>query len=63
MMAELFPPSLVELVACAEREVRFREFVYPRRVATRKMTPEKAEKEIALMKAIVEELRRRQPGT
>ena len=58
-MADLFPPTIAELVACAEREVRFREFVYPRRVATRKMTPEKAEKEISLMKAIVEELKKR----
>jgi hypothetical protein len=55
-MADLFPPTIAELVACAEREVRFREFVYPRRVATRKMT---AEKEISLMKAIVEELKKR----
>jgi hypothetical protein len=58
-MADLFPPTIVELVACAEREVRFREFVYPRRIATKRMTPEKAEREIALMRAIVEELRRR----
>jgi uncharacterized membrane protein len=58
-MADLFPPTLDELVACAEREVRFREYVYPRRVAAKRMTQEKAEKEIALMLAIVEELRRR----
>jgi signal recognition particle subunit SEC65 len=58
-MAELFPPTLAELVAAAEREVRFREFVYPRRIAAHRMTAEKAEKEIALMKAIVEELKKR----
>jgi hypothetical protein len=58
-MAELFPPSLVEMVAAAEREVRLREYVYPRRVAQRRMTQDKAEKEIALMKAIVEELKLR----
>jgi len=58
-MADLFPPTLAELIAAAEREVRFREFVYPRQVATGKMTPEKAEKEISLMKAIVEELKKR----
>jgi hypothetical protein len=56
---DLFPPTIAELVACAEREVRFREYVYPRRVAAGRMTQEKAEKEIALMLAIVEELRRR----
>jgi hypothetical protein len=58
-MPELFPPNLDDLVACAEREVRFREYVYPRRIAAKKMTPDKAEKEIALMRAIVDELKRR----
>jgi hypothetical protein len=56
---DLFPPTIDELVACAEREVRLREYVYPRRVAQRRMTQEKADKEIALMKAIVVELKRR----
>jgi signal recognition particle subunit SEC65 len=58
-VADLFPPAIGELVACAEREVRFREYVYPRRITAGRMTTEKAEREIALMKAIVEELRRR----
>jgi hypothetical protein len=58
-MAELFPPQLDDLIAAAEREVRFREYVYPRRIAQKRMTPEKAEREIALMRAIVEELKRR----
>jgi len=58
-MADLFPPTIAELIAAAEREVRFREYVYPRRIAQKRMTAEKAEREIALMKAIVEELKRR----
>lgn len=55
-MADLFPPTLAELVACAQREANLRAYVYPRRVALKRMTQEKAEKEIALMLAIVETL-------
>jgi hypothetical protein len=58
-MAELFPPTLADLILCAEREVKLRKFVYPRRIQQRRLTPERAEKEIALMQAIVDELKRR----
>jgi hypothetical protein len=49
--------SYGDQLACAEREVRFRERVYPRLVQQEKMTPIKAANEIAAMKAIVETLR------
>lgn len=49
--------SFDQLAAAAEREVRFRERVYARRVQDRKMTREKATAEIAMMKAIAEHLR------
>jgi hypothetical protein len=49
--------SFDQLAAAAEREVRFRERVYARRVQDRKMTREKATEEIAMMKAIAEHLR------
>lgn len=49
--------SFDQLAAAAEREIRFRERVYARRVQTRKMTRQKADEEIALMRAIAEHLR------
>ncbi|SFD72810.1 hypothetical protein SAMN05428997_14620 [Bosea sp. CRIB-10] len=55
MIAQRF--SFDQLAAAAEREVRFRERVYARRVQDRKMTREKAADEIAMMKAIAEHLR------
>lgn len=45
------------LAECAEREVKQRVRVYPRLVAERRMTQEMADREIAMMKAIVEILR------
>lgn len=51
-----------QLVAAAEREIRFRERVYARRVQTGKMTRQKADEEIALMKAIAEHLRAQGAG-
>lgn len=46
-----------QLAAAAEREVRFRERVYARRVQLKKMTRAKADEEIALMTAILDHLR------
>lgn len=63
-MSQLLPPTLDELIACAEREVRYREHVYPRRVAKRQMSPEKADRELEMMKAIASRLHalRERPG-
>ena len=55
-MSELFPPSLAEMIACIEREIRFRVQVYPRRVAEGKMRQAKAEREIETMRAILQRL-------
>ncbi len=41
---------------CAERELRMRKSAYPRWVSQNKMTQTKADREIALMAAIVETL-------
>lgn len=46
-----------QLAAAAEREVRLRERVYPRRVQAGRMTRTKADEETAMMKAIAEHLR------
>jgi hypothetical protein len=60
-MTELFAPTLDEVIASVEREIRYRERVYPRLVFNRKMTQAKADREIEMMracKATLEGLRR-----
>ncbi len=52
-MAELFAPTLADMIACAKREVAMREHVYPRRVADGKMRPTVADRELETMRAIV----------
>lgn len=49
--------TISEQVAAAERELRMRERVYPRRVADGKMTNKLAVHETAAMAAIVETLK------
>lgn len=46
--------DLNELLACCRRELALRQRVYPRLVATGKLTEAKAEKETALMGEVVE---------
>lgn len=48
---------LSDQIACAEREIAKRRQVYPRLVATRKMTEGKAQHEIACMEAVLETLK------
>lgn len=55
---DLFPASLPELVACAEREVQQRTRVYPRLVANKRMSRELADREQYLMGEILALLRR-----
>jgi hypothetical protein len=50
--------TLDDQIAAAKRELRMREHVYPRWKAALKMTPAKAEQELAAMRAIVETLER-----
>jgi hypothetical protein len=52
-----------ELLDCAKREVRMRRRVYPRQVQDRKMSQEEADRELAMMEAIVAMLREKaHPG-
>jgi hypothetical protein len=46
-----------ELAACAEREVTMRRSVYPRWVRLGRLKQDQADREIAVMAAIVERLR------
>lgn len=59
-MTDLFDPNTVPLhvqIEAAERELRMRRHVYPRRVAEGKMTQDLANREMAAMAAIVDTLR------
>lgn len=47
-------PTFTALRRCCERELALRERVYPKRVADGRMTQEKADLEITLMKGCVE---------
>jgi hypothetical protein len=44
--------SLADMLACVDRELKLREIVYPKRVESRKMTREDADKEMLRMKAV-----------
>jgi len=44
-------------LACVEREIKMRERVYPRWVAAGKMSQEKADLELEVMRAIAEDYR------
>lgn len=58
--------DLPKQIACVEREIGFRERVYRRWVEAGKMKQEKADYEIAAMKAVIETLKaeqaKRQPS-
>lgn len=45
--------ELAEQVACIKREIRFREHVYPRRIAAGRMSTQDARHEIERMKAVL----------
>ena len=48
--------TLDEQIAAVKREIRMRESAYPRFVASRKMSQEKADHEIACMQAVLDTL-------
>lgn len=48
---------LAERIACVEREIKMRERVYPRWVAAEKMTQQKADAELAAMRAVLATLK------
>ncbi len=57
-MPDLFPPSVDDMIQCAERELGYRKRVYPRLIAAKQMTQDLADREIARMTAIADRLRR-----
>lgn len=50
--------SLDRQIQAVEREIKQREYVYPRRVAAQKMTQKKADEEIGFMRAVLATLQR-----
>jgi hypothetical protein len=61
-MAELFPAlptqvSLARQIECVERELKHRRWVYPRRVALKKMKLSQMREEIAVMEAVLATLK------
>ena len=50
-----------DTLACLEREIALRISVYGRRVAERKMSQNKADREIAIMQSIAEDYRKKIP--
>lgn len=56
-MGELFPIDLSQQLKCVEREIEMRNRVYPRWVASKKLTQAKADQEIAAMQAVAKTLR------
>ncbi len=62
-MAEIDFELLQEMINCAKREVALRYKVYPRLVASGKLTQTQADKEKALMYAIQKALQKIYDGT
>lgn len=56
-------PTLDEKRACAERELALRRNVYPKFVASKRMTQALADREIWLMAAIADDYRRLANGS
>ena len=58
MAADLRPADvpLTDMIACAKRELLMRKRVYPRRVEAGRMTQAEADKELAVMAAILARL-------
>jgi hypothetical protein len=61
-MADERPYTAEEKLACARRELSMRERVYPFRVSQAKMTPQQADRETALMRAIVADYEKQAAG-
>lgn len=59
-MAELFEIGVQDMIACVDREIRMRTQVYPRRVADKKMRQAEADREIAVMRAVLARLKAEQ---
>lgn len=53
MSSQLFAVTREEKIACLKRELNYREEVYKRRIAAGKMSVQKANREIEVMRAIL----------
>jgi hypothetical protein len=53
-MADLLPVSLEEEIAAVEREIGLRKRVYPGRVQGKRMSQDRADREIQIMEAILD---------
>lgn len=62
-MPEINRELLKEMIDCISREVSLRYAVYPKLIASGKMTPEKAEKEKSLMYGVKKALQKIYDGT
>ncbi len=51
------PPTLLQQIAEVEREIGMRELVYPRQVAAKKMTQQKADWLLTAMRAVLATLK------
>jgi hypothetical protein len=60
-MADLFPITIEDQIASVEREINLRRRVYPRWVSEGKMKQDKADREIAVMEAVLETLKKVKP--
>lgn len=56
-MADLLPVTLEDQLRCVEREIALRERVYSRWAESGKMMRQKADREIAVMRAVADTLR------
>lgn len=56
-MSDLLPPTLSEMLSEVMREISLRQFVYPRLIASHKLTQSKADRQIQVMEAVAEKLR------
>lgn len=53
--------TLNEQIACVKREIGMRENVYPRWIAAKKMSQEKADRELATMRDVLSQLEQLRP--
>jgi hypothetical protein len=58
MRADLLPVSREEMVREIEREIKKRQYVFPRQVAAGKLRQQEADRRIEIMEAIAVELQR-----
>lgn len=59
VMNDLLPVTTAEMIAEVEREIALRRRVYPRWVADKRLTSNKADRQIAIMEAVADVLRTR----